>query len=143
VVVSFRERRRKYFLLIIGTTLFETNIEIKRNKAMKYINSGFLTKEYIEALKGMPLPRPINLHQGQVIYRFYDSKNPQLAINGAWWFEYEYFQKIKQFALQHGYSFSYAVRLFAAILYEWSEVDSFVRCEVKHPLKALKGRGKL
>jgi hypothetical protein len=32
--------------------------------------------------------------------------------------------------------------LFAAILYEWSEVNAWVACEVTQPLHAWKGRGK-
>src|SRR4051812_27684107 len=63
-------------------------------------------------------------------------------MNGPWWFEYESFQSIKHFAQRNGYSFSYAARLFAAILYQWSEVDAFVRCEVRQPLRVWKGRGK-
>ncbi len=112
---------------------------------MMCINEKYLSQGYIEARKGISIPHPINLHEGQVIYRFYDSTkvhDQKVAANGAWWIEYEYFQKIKHFALQHGYSFSYAARIFAAILYEWSEVDAFVRCQVRNPIKALKGRGK-
>jgi hypothetical protein len=112
---------------------------------MSFINEKYLAQGHIEARNGISIPHPINLDTGQVIYRFYNSsraRNPVEAANGAWWIEYEYFQKIKHFAIQYGYSFSYAARLFAAILYEWSEVDSYVRCQIKTPLKALKGRGK-
>ena len=112
---------------------------------MNYSNEKFLVKASIEARKGIIFPHQIDLSQGQVIYRFYDSSrvsNPMVAAQGAWWIEYEYFQKIKHFALQHNYTFSYAARLFAAILYEWSEVDSYIRCQVREPIIALKGRGK-
>lgn len=49
---------------------------------------------------------------------------------------------MKMFALQHEYSSSYAARLFAAILYEYSEVNAFVRAEVVQPLRSWKCRSK-
>ena len=104
-----------------------------------------LSKGYAKAREGMSMIRPFELCPGQVIYRFYDStRAPTSAAgaNGPWWVEFESFQKIKHFAQRHGYSFSYSARLFAAILYEWSEVNAFVRCEVIQPLKVWKGRGK-
>ena len=113
---------------------------------MNYLNGKFLADANIKARnEGITYPHQIKLHQGQIIYRFYDSStvsNPMKAIHRPWWIEYEYFQKIKHFALQHNYTFSYAARLFTAILYEWSEVDSYIRCQVKEPIIALKGRGK-
>ena len=80
------------------------------------------------AMKGMSMVRRIEIPAGQVIYRFYDSHRAptaQLGADGPWWIEFESFQNIKHFALRNGYSFSYAARLFAAILYEWSEVNAF------------------
>jgi len=112
---------------------------------MNFFNEQFLPQGFQEARKWIVMPRSVNLHEGQVLYRFYDSKRsltPQAGMNGPWWVEYEYFQKIKHFALQHDYSLSYSARLFAAILYEWSEVDTLVRCRLNQPIKALKGRGK-
>ncbi len=112
---------------------------------MNCANEAYVLNAQLNARAGIINPRLINMNAGQVIYRFCDSTKaptPSHAANGAWWMEFEYFQKIKHFAIQHDYSFSYAVRLFAAILYEWSEVDCYVRCEVTQPLRVLKGRGK-
>ena len=112
---------------------------------MQFANEQFVSAGYTAARSGMSLIRPFELMPGQMIYRFYDSSKaatPEAGANGAWWMEFESFQQIRHFALRHGYSFSYAARLFAAILYEWSEVNAFVRCRVTKPLKAFKGRGK-
>ena len=112
---------------------------------MTYANESQLQESIARARRGMVMPRPVELGVGQRIYRFYDvsrAPDPAQGADGAWWVEYEYFQKIRHFAAQFGYPLSYAARLFAAVLYEWSEVNAFVRCEVVQPLRALKGRGK-
>jgi hypothetical protein len=112
---------------------------------MNFANNAFYNAGISKAREGMSMIRPYEISAGTVIYRYYDSAragSPQGGANGAWWVEFEYFQKIKHFAAQHGYSHSYAARLFAAVLYEWSEVDAFVACSVSVPLKAWKGRGK-
>jgi hypothetical protein len=98
-----------------------------------------------EALKGMFPAHPFTVPAGQVIYRFYDrtrATSPERGANGAWWFEFEHFQTIRHFAARHGHTLGYAARLFAAVLYEWSEVDGFVACKVVAPLSAWKGRGR-
>jgi hypothetical protein len=108
-------------------------------------NNAFVLSGRAKALEGMSMIRPFDLEVGQVIYRFYDSNRastPEAGAQGAWWLEYEYFQKIRHFALQHGYTVSYAARLFAAILHEWSEVNAFVSCVVTKPIQVWKGRGK-
>src|SRR5450432_3923801 len=99
----------------------------------------------VDAMKGMNMARRIEIPTGQVLYRFYDShraKTPRDGANGPWWVEFESFQAIKHFAARNGYAFSYAARLFAAILYEWSEVNAYVACETRGPLTAWKGTGK-
>lgn len=114
-----------------------------RNKA-KWINQELMSQGYHRALEGMSMVREYDLAPDLVLYRFIDTSNgsPEASANGPWWLEYEYFMKIKQFALQHGYSLSYAARLFAAILYEYSEVNGYVRARVLQPLRCWKGRGK-
>ena len=109
---------------------------------INYANEQFVASGYAKALRGMSMVRRVDLLPGQVIYRFYDSIKPMSAPNGPWWVEFDSFQTIKHFAERHGFSFSYAARLFLAILYEWSEVDAFVRCQLTKPVKAWKGRGK-
>ena len=110
----------------------------------KWANHELMSQGYHKALEGMSMVRQQNLNPGVVLYRFINTSGggPEIGANGPWWLEYEYFMKIKQFALQHGYSLSYAARLFAAILYEYSEVNGFVRAEVMQPLRCWKGRGK-
>ena len=112
---------------------------------MKLYNNPYLSAGYAKAREGMVMIRPYEVPRGQVLYRFYDSnraRTPQEGANGPWWLEYEHFQTIRHFALRNGYTVSYAARLFAAILYEWSEVNAWVACEVTQPLHAWKGRGK-
>ncbi len=112
---------------------------------MQFANNPYMAQGYQKAREGMSLIRPFELQSGEVIYRFYDTgkaTTPEMGARGVWWVDFESFQSIKHFALRHGYTFSYAARLFTAILYEWSEVDGFVRCEVSRPLQAWKGRGK-
>src|SRR5580765_4432657 len=94
---------------------------------------------------GLSMARPFIVPAGQVLYRFYDTRRapaPQQGAQGEWWFEFEHHQTIKHFALRHGYSMSYAARLFAAVRYEWSEVNAFVACRTKVALPCWKGRGK-
>lgn len=112
---------------------------------MKTLNEHLATTGHSKAMQGMSMTRPIVIPEGQVIYRFYDSARapvPHLGADGAWWLEFEYFQAIKHFAARNGYTLSYATRLFAAVLYEWSEVNAFVACRTLAPLSAWKGRGK-
>lgn len=110
----------------------------------KWANQELMTQGHLKALEGMSMVRQQDLNPGVVLYRFIDTSvgGPEIGANGPWWLEYEYFMKIKQFALQHGYSLSYAARLFAAILYEYSAVNGFVRAEVIQQLGCWKGRGK-
>ena len=99
----------------------------------------------VAAMQGMSLIRRIEIPVGQVLYRFYDStraRTPSEGANGPWWLEFEYFQAIRHFAQRHDHSFSYSARLFAAILYKWSEVNAYVACQAEAPLIAWKGIGK-
>ena len=108
-------------------------------------NAPYVPGSLTHAMKGLAMARQIAIRPGQVLYRFVDvsrSPGPIPAANGPWWFEYDAFQQIKHFGLRHGYSLEYSARLFAAILYEWSEITGYVRAEVLQPLDAWKGRGK-
>ena len=112
---------------------------------MKLLNEAASVQSQMSALQGMSMVRRIQIPRGQVLYRFYDSvraPSPQSGADGPWWLEFESFQAIKHFALRNGHSPSYAARLFAAILYEWSEVNAFVACATTEGLVAWKGRGK-
>jgi len=112
---------------------------------VKYYNNHYLSAGYAKAREGMSLIRPFEIPAGQVLYRFFDSnraRSPAEGADGPWWLEYEHFQTIKHFALRNGYGISYAARLFAAILYEWSEVNAWVACELTESLHAWKGRGR-
>ena len=112
---------------------------------MQALNSHLATSGHAKAMQGMSMVRPVMIPVGQVIDRFYDvTKAPTAALGaqGDWWLEFEHFQTIKHFASRNGYTLSYAARLFAAILYEWSEVNGFVACRTIAPLAAWKGRGK-
>jgi hypothetical protein len=110
---------------------------------MQAANDNLLAASRGHAAQGL-WPIQYRVAPGTVLYRFIDSTRvpPLIAADGPWWFEFEQFQTIKHFALQHGYTLGYAARLFAAILYEWSEVNAFVRAQSLVPLVVWKGRGK-
>lgn len=110
---------------------------------MAAINEDLFAAGRADAAKGL-WPHRHEIAQGTVLYRFIDLHRaaPAQAADGPWWFEFEHFQAIRHFAARHGYSLGYAARLFAAILYEWSEVNAVVRAAAKAPLAAWKGRGK-
>ena len=111
----------------------------------QFANDAFLDGSAAAAAHGM-WPRAYDLASWTVLYRFVSlthSPSPRVAADGPWWFEYEGYQQIRTFAERNHYPLGYAVRLFAGILYEWSEVDAVVRAEVaRGPLRAWKGRGK-
>ena len=110
---------------------------------MPAANQEFLASTRNEAAKGLwPYEHPVAV--STVLYRFIDTSRttPEIGADGPWWFEYEHFQTIKHFGMRHGYSLGYSARLFAAILYEWSEVNAVLRAEVSVPLIAWKGKGK-
>lgn len=112
---------------------------------MRTLNESFVSDGRTKAMQGMSMVRPVVIPAGQVIYRFYDSTRaatPQSGADGGWWFEFESFQSIKHFAARNGYTLGYAARLFAAVLYEWSEVNAFVACRTVASMSAWKGRGK-
>ena len=103
-----------------------------------------MARTYGQAARGL-WPRQYEIAQGTYLYRFIDlGRMPAAAAaDGPWWLEYEHFQTIRHFAERHGYALGYAARLFAAILYEWSEVNVVVRARVtRGPLLAWKGKGK-
>jgi hypothetical protein len=110
---------------------------------MAEANRAFFLPSRPEAAKGL-WPHEYSVATGTILYRFVDAtkRPPTFGADGPWWFEFEHFQTIKHFSMRHGYSLGYAARLFAAILYEWSEVNAVVRAEVAVPLKTWKGRGK-
>jgi hypothetical protein len=113
--------------------------------AVEFFNNPYVSDGYKLARTGMWTIRPVEIDPKQVLYRFYGTnkaRTPAEGANGGWWFEYEHFQTIKHFALRNGYPVSHAARLFAAILFEFNEVDAWVSCEVTKPLRAWKGRGK-
>ncbi len=109
---------------------------------MSAANQEYLRSSRAKAAEGL-WPNEYPLGKGTVLYRFISSrKHPSKAADGPWWFEFEHFQTIKHFALRHGYTLGYSARLFAAILYEFSEVDGLVRAVTTSPLVAWKGKGK-
>jgi hypothetical protein len=110
---------------------------------MNAANQLFIGGSYTRAAEGL-WPREYSIPKGVILYRFINTSKepPEAGADGPWWFEFDHFQTIRQFSIRHGYSLGYAARLFAAILYEWSEVNAFVRAEVKAPLFAWKGKGK-
>jgi hypothetical protein len=111
---------------------------------MTPLNAPSMHAERHEAQAGMRFTREVQFPADVWLYRFYDSNKAPTPAGGAagwWWFEYEHFQTIKHFALRHGYSLSYAARLFAAIAYEFSAVNALVVCRTKRPVAAWKGAG--
>lgn len=109
------------------------------------LNRHLLDVGHRYALRGMSMVRAVTIPAGTVLYRFYDKRRAptaHLGAEGPWWLEYEPFQSIKHFGLRHGYELGYSARLFAAILYEWSDVNAFVACRTTSDLSAWKGRGK-
>jgi hypothetical protein len=107
-------------------------------------NSPYWSGSSELAAKGL-WPNQAEIPKGAILYRFIDigRSPPALAADGPWWFEYESFQRIKHFGLQHGYPLGYCARLFGSVLYEWSNVNAVLRAEVSTgPLLAWKGRGK-
>ena len=110
----------------------------------KYANGAWTNGSIVKAAQGLR-PRQHSVPKGTWLYRFIDlTKAPsKKGADGPWWFEFEHFQSIKSFSQRHGYSLGYTARLFAAILYEWSEVNAVVRAQVVNgPLLVWKGRGK-
>ncbi len=110
---------------------------------MAYGNDPYFAGSRRHAAEGL-WPREYDVAEGTVLYRFVDATRctPARGADGAWWLEYEHFQAVKHFASRHGYSLGYAARLFAAILYDWSEVNCVVRARVDKPLHVWKGKGK-
>jgi hypothetical protein len=109
------------------------------------LNGRHMDVERARARKGMRFTRAVPFPPGVTLYRFYDTAKAPTRERGAagcWWFEFEHFQTIKHFALRHGYSLSYAARLFGAIAYEFSAVDALVVCRTKQLIAAWKGAGK-
>src|SRR5690348_3652858 len=102
---------------------------------MSEANRSMLSRTYAEAAKGL-WPHEVKLAPGTVLYRFIDTTKapPKTGADGPWWFEFEHYKTIESFAARHGYSTGYAARLFAAILYEWSEVNGVARARVRVPL---------
>ena len=110
----------------------------------KYANGAWTEGSIVRAAQGLR-PRQAAIAEGTWLYRFIDlTKVPsKKGADGPWWFEFEHFQSIKSFSQRNGYSLGYAARLFAAILYEWSEVNAVVRAQVVNgPLLVWKGQGK-
>lgn len=112
-------------------------------KVNLFANGDYTDHAYLQAMKGIVNPHDFNIPRGKNIFRFVDiSRGPHRVVaNSPWWFEFEYFQHIKHFALRHGYDLSHCARLFLAVLHEYSEITGFVSAWTALPLKAYKGRG--
>ena len=112
---------------------------------MKYFaNADYTEGSYVAASRGLK-PYEHTIAKGTYLYRFIDlSRGPSSkGADGPWWFECEHYKSIVSFAERFGYSTGYVARLFAAILYEWSEVNAVVCAEVTAgPLFTWKGPGK-
>jgi hypothetical protein len=107
-------------------------------------NGPYWKGSYSLAMKGL-WPHQSSIAKGIILYRFVDlSKAPSaIAADGPWWFEFEHYQRIRHFSLQHKYPLGYCARMFAAVLYEWSDVNAVVRAEVTAgTLLVWKGKGK-
>jgi hypothetical protein len=132
---------------------------------VKYKDALFANEKFIpgsreKAARGISFPREHYIAgrgpkdpQGTKLYRFINVNGkgggrypgrPEAGANGPWYFEYESFQKMKVFAERYDYPLGYAARLFAAVIFDWSDVDCYVVSEVTaaKPLFAWKGRGK-
>jgi hypothetical protein len=112
---------------------------------MKHFANGDWTEgSYQKAARGL-IPHQHTIMQGTYLYRFIDLRRGPASkgADGEWWFEYEHYKAITSFAERNGYSVGYVARLFAAILYEWSDVNAVVRARVMQgPLMVWKGPGK-
>jgi hypothetical protein len=111
----------------------------------RYANGSWTDGSYQKAATGLN-PHPYVIGEGVTLYRFIDlHKGPaSKSADGPWWFEREHYVTITSFAARHGYSVGYSARLFAAILYEWSEVNAVIRAKVvRGPLTVWKGPGKV
>lgn len=109
------------------------------------INEYCFSQSYywLEANKGMVWIRRIHLHPYQRYYRFTSySVGKEDRISGSWWFDYENYLNILDFAKRTDLSPGYAARLKAAITYEWSSVNCVVSALLKAPLDAYAGKGK-
>jgi hypothetical protein len=110
----------------------------------KFANAAYTEGSYVAASRGIS-PHDHAVAMDTYLYRFIDlGRGPaSKGADGPWWFEYDHYRSIVSFAEKHGYSLGYAARLFAAILYEWSEANAVVRARVtRGPLFAWKGIGK-
>jgi hypothetical protein len=110
----------------------------------RFANADWTDGSYLKAMQGLQ-PRHYVVPEGTYLYRFIDlGKGPaSKGADGEWWFEYEHYNAITSFAARNGYSVGYVARLFAAILYEWSNVNAVVRARViQGPLMVWKGPGK-
>jgi hypothetical protein len=63
---------------------------------------------------------PYSIAPNVGLYRFVDTRHcdEKQAANGKWWFEYDHFQTIKQWAERNKHPLGYAARLFGAVRYE-------------------------
>jgi hypothetical protein len=133
---------------------------VPKARADQFANGAYINQERPKAVGGIQYA---NEHvipgkgardpQGTRLYRFINVKGtgggrragtPDEGANGAWYFDFENFQKMKVYAERYDYPLGYAARLFAAVLYDWSDVDCYVVSEVisPKPIFAWKGRGR-
>lgn len=95
------------------------------------------------AIRGIARPTLYTVPIGSKLYRFVDiNRGPhRVQANSPWWFEFEPFENVRQFAERHGYTLDYCARLFLAVLHEYSAITGFVAAIVVRPLKAWRGPG--
>lgn len=105
---------------------------------------------------GMTRMNRVHLAVGQYYYRFCDSARFQAdwkrQASGPWWIEYETFDTVRSFARQHAHiraygektgqsGLSYAMKLHAAVPYEWGDGGALVVARLKARVDAWKGWG--
>lgn len=114
--------------------------------------------EWLKASRngGMNRMNRVHLAVGQYYYRFCDlarfNADWKRQASGPWWIEYETFDLVRRFAREHQHirdygrksgqcGLSYAMKLHAAVPYEWGDGGALIVARLKARVDAWKGWG--
>jgi hypothetical protein len=106
---------------------------------MKTPNEGFMDRVEEKARGGLVSTYRSTIQPGMSLYRFGDSKKPNLFLTGVWWIGFSPFEALRQYAHHAKQKLSAAARQCLAVDFDWSTLDVLHKVILRSPLSAWSG----
>jgi hypothetical protein len=106
---------------------------------MKTLNETFMEGAAAKASEGLVTLSRSVVQAGMPLYRFADTRQPELYFTGKWWVGHSPFEALRQHAERRNQTLSVAARQCLAVDFAWSKLDVLHKVILKAPLSAWAG----